>query len=303
MSATAGTPAARVVVVGPTSWNTNVLLDTLPEPRPHTVHARSARDTLGGTSAGKVLHLADLGIPVTCVTVLGDDDPAARIRTALTHPGVELLVEVVSGPSERHINLMTDRGERVSLYLSTPEPPPTPVPSAVATAIAAATDVVLDLAQRTVDLLSSDVPRQARARGTRTWTDLHDYDGSATFHRPFLAAADHVFLNADGLGDPLPFLHACVRSGARLAVCTLGADGAVAVDAGGREHRVAATPTEVVDTNGAGDAFLAGYLAAAVGGADVPEALKAATRQAVRALASVHLSPLLDDPSAGRSGA
>lgn len=287
-------PATRVVVVGPASWNTNVVLDTLPEPRPHTVRARSARDTLGGTSAGKVLHLADLGIPVTCVTVLGDDDPAARVRTALTHPGVELLVEVVSGPSERHINLVTDRGERVSLYLSVPERPRGPVPDAAAAAIATATDIVLDLAERTLDVLSSDSLRQARARGARTWTDLHDYDGQAAFHRPFLAAADHVFLNADGLGDPLPFLHDCVRSGAQLAVCTLGAEGAVAVDAGGREHRVPATPTEVVDANGAGDGFLAGYLAAAACGADVREALEAGTRQAVRALLSVHLSPLLD---------
>src|SRR5690606_22768559 len=81
----------------------------------------------------------------------------------------------------------------------------------------------------------------ARGTGVPIWTDLHDYDGVAEFHAPFLAAADYVFCNADRLADPLELLRSVVAHGAKVAVCTLGADGAVAVDADG-ELRVAAEP-------------------------------------------------------------
>ncbi len=50
--------------------------------------------------------------------------------------------------------------------------------------------------------------------------------------------------------------------GPRLAVATLGARGALALHAGGRRVRVEAPRVEVVDTVGAGDAFMAGLLSA-----------------------------------------
>jgi fructokinase len=60
-------------------------------------------------------------------------------------------------------------------------------------------------------------------------------------------------------------LEACAQHllslGARLAVVTLGPDGALAVS-GAQEARVASLPVEVVDTVGAGDAFGAGLLRA-----------------------------------------
>ncbi|WP_258567225.1 carbohydrate kinase family protein [Microbacterium sp. Se5.02b] len=153
----------------------------------------------------------------------------------------------------------------------------------------AAGAVVLDLAAEPLRLLPL-----ARATGTPVWVDVHDYDGEADYHRPFLEAADAVFCNADRLDDPVAFLRSRVAAGASLAVCTLGADGAVAVDGYGTVHRVPAVPVEVVDTNGAGDAFLAGVLDARLDGADVPAALEAGARTAASVLRSRHLHPLLD---------
>jgi sugar/nucleoside kinase (ribokinase family) len=155
--------------------------------------------------------------------------------------------------------------------------------------MADAAAIVLDLAAEPLRLIPA-----ARASGRPLWIDVHDYDGTAEFHRPFLAGADAVFCNADRLGDPLEFLRSQVARGASLAVCTLGAQGAVAVDGDGIEHRVAAVPTEVVDTNGAGDAFFAGVLAARLSGAPVPAALEAGARAASEVLRSRHLHPLLD---------
>ena len=53
---------------------------------------------------------------------------------------------------------------------------------------------------------------------------------------------------------------------------------------------------DVVDSNGAGDGFFAGFLAAHLDGADVAAALRAGAQQATRALGTVQLSPLLEQP-------
>ena len=61
---------AEVVVIGPASLNQIVRLDALPEQRPHTVTARAHHRALGGTSAGKTLHLASLGTRIASGTAL-----------------------------------------------------------------------------------------------------------------------------------------------------------------------------------------------------------------------------------------
>lgn len=283
---------AGVVVVGPASWNTIVRLDHLPDPRPQTLFARSSVRTLGGTSAGKALHLTDLGLPTTLVTAVGSDDESRQILAALARAeGLDVLALRTEGPSEQHLNLMTDGGERVSIYLSVPG---TPVPDGgavtarVEARLAGAAHIVLDLSQTGLDALPA-----ARASGATIWTDLHDYDGEAEFHRPFAEAASFVFLNDDGTPDHRALMRTLLEHGATTVVCTLGAAGAVALTRDGWTE-CAAEPAQVVDTNGAGDAFLAGFLAAHVRGADTAGCLRGGARQAVRALGTVHLSPLLD---------
>ncbi|WP_091225864.1 carbohydrate kinase family protein [Microbacterium sp. 3J1] len=283
---------ASVFIAGPASWNSIVVLDRLPEPVPHMQFAEGTWETVGGTSAGKALALTALGRENLLYAWRADDEAGDRVRRALEAAGVSVRWQRADA-TERHLNLMTRRGERVSLYLS--------MPSATASdradgdgdddlvaAMSGADAIVLDLAAEPLRLLPA-----AWATGRPIWVDVHDYDGEADFHRPFLDAADAVFCNADRLPDPEAFLRECIGRGAGLAVCTLGADGAVAVDADGVVHRVAAVPVEVVDTNGAGDAFFAGVLDARLAGLDVPEALTAGARSASIALGSTHLHPLL----------
>lgn len=289
----------RVVVIGPVSWNTIVRVPRLPEPRPHTLFADDSWSTLGGTSAGKALHLADLGVGVTVATVLGTDAEASLISGALGHPLVTVVAEEVAGASERHLNLMAG-GDRLSVYLSLPGTPAGPFPDRTRAAVEAAEHVVLDLSVRGRDA----IPLLGSGRAT-VWTDLHDYDGESEFHRPFRDAADVVFMSDDAVGDPRDLMARMVDEGKRLVVCTLGARGALALDHDGW-RRVDAEPATVVDTNGAGDAFLAGFLSetmAPVLGGGVPGALRAGARQAVRALGSRGLAPGADeDPVVSRRG-
>lgn len=282
--------APRTVVAGPATWNTMVRLDALPEPRPHTVFARGSVRTLGGTSAGKVLHLADRGVASTLVADVGTDPEGDLILAALEHaPGAEVLARRVAGPSEQHLNLMTDAGERLSIYLATPATAPGPDAAAVAR-VAAADHVVLDLSAVGLSLLPAAV-----ASGATLWTDLHDYDGVAEFHRPFAEACSHIFLNDDGADDHRALMSDLLGRGAETVVCTLGAKGAVALTAEGW-YECPAEPVDVVDTNGAGDAFFAGFFTAHLAGAGTADCLRAGARQATRALTTAHLTPLLDEP-------
>lgn len=279
---------ARVFIAGPATWNRIVVVDRLPEPVPHMQYAQDSWQSVGGTSAGKALSLVAAGVDASLYALAGDDEDGHRVRAALESAGVRVRWGT-SADTERHLNLMTPAGERVSLYLSGPSAQHGDVPADVRAAIADAEIIVLDLAGESVRLMPV-----AAQTGHPIWVDVHDYDGVQEFHRPFLAAADAVFCNADRLSDPVEFLRARVDAGASFAVCTLGAAGAVAVDAAGVVHEVPAVAVDVVDTNGAGDGFFAGVLAATLAGSPLPQALVAGAESAAVALRSRHLHPLLD---------
>lgn len=292
-----------VLVIGPTSENTIVELDALPSPVPHTVMARSTREAMGGTSAGKALHLTDLGVRTLLLTTRGDDALGGDLMDRLAGCGVDVRAVRTTGPSERHLNLMTPRGERLSIYLHGAGPvDPEGMRGARATArdaLGHARAVFLDLAE-----LSRALIPEVSAMGREVWVDAHDHDGVGGYALPFLEVADVVIINDDAVEDAESYLRAAIHRGARLAICTLGSRGAIAVGADGSFARADAPRVTVVDPNGAGDAFAAGVMgfalrhggAAALVGDALWEALEAGAAQAARAVTSPELSPLLEIP-------
>jgi sugar/nucleoside kinase (ribokinase family) len=278
--------ALNVFIAGPASWNTLVYLDRLPDSRPHMVRARSHTRRLGGTSAGKALNLATLGASVTLRTLVGTDPEASWIRQRLDRAGLEVIAETADGPSEQHLNLMTAVGERLSIYLDVPELGTELYAERTLAALDGCDLAVIDLAEHSRSLLD-----EARRRGKQVWCDIHDYNGTDSFHRDFIEAADVLFLNDDGLEDPLLFMQERVRAGASTVVCTHGAAGATAVTAAETVHVPAAPVIDIVDTNGAGDAFLAGYLVGRTAGCDVVSSLAAGHAQAALCLRAPELAP------------
>ncbi|WP_158373065.1 carbohydrate kinase family protein [Cellulosimicrobium cellulans] len=272
-----------VVVVGPASWNTLVRVDALPDARSQTLFASGHRDGLGGTSAGKAVTLAALDVDVRLRTVLGADALGDAVRAALDHPRIALdAVPARDGRTERHVNLMAADGGRVSVYLTLPSPG---VAAEAGAGLAGARAAVVDLAELSIPVLAA-----ARAAGVPVWCDVHDDDGVAEFQRPFADAADVLLVSEARLADPVAYLRARLAGGARLAVCTRGARGALALDAGGFWEVGAAPAGAVVDTNGAGDAFLAGLLAATLDGRGTAEALAWASAAGALAVATEALA-------------
>ncbi|WP_062212253.1 carbohydrate kinase family protein [Demequina oxidasica] len=279
----------RVVVVGPATWNHIILLDHLPYPSPHMQFAANHWWTVGGTSAGKALHLADLGVAQTLVAALGNDQGGDHVRDALARGGVHLVEMPSADVTESHVNLMNASGERVSLYVDAP-------PAAHEAGLDIARHAIQGAAAVVLDLASSAAVLAAAPEGidAEVWVDLHDWDGVSDFQVPFLHAADVVVASHERLGSIEDFLWRCIDNGAKLAIVTRGAAGAIGMDENGDIVRCAARPVKVVDTNGAGDAFVAGALAARLLGDPLLAVLEAGSRQAVRALSSRHLCASID---------
>lgn len=118
-----------------------------------------------------------------------------------------------------------------------------------------------------------DAVQIAKAAGTLVSFDLNfrsklwSADDAAAAYRRIIPLSDLVFAGDDeaaiavgGAPSPMILAERLVELGAGEAIVKLGHLGAVAL-AGGREYTRAAIPITPLDTVGAGDAFVAGYLA------------------------------------------
>ena len=276
----------RVAVLGGASWNRMIHVDRLPADRSATVHPTWHHDAIGGAGAGKALNLARLGVDVTLFAGLGDDEAGARVRDGLLASGVDLRVVVDPAGTPQHVNIMDGVGGRISFMLWNGSGDLGFGAATIAASMAESDVVLVDLAPWTPRVVES-----ARASGRPVWTDLHDFDGSSGWHEPFIDAAEVVFLSHDRLAEPSMLLRSLIERGKRLAVCTMGADGAIALDRDGRLHQVPAVPdVTVVDTNGAGDAFFAGVLFGVLDGVPLDRALRYGSVAAALAVASPELA-------------
>ena len=130
--------------------------------------------------------------------------------------------------------------------------------------------------------IEADLPRVRRA------ARFLSYDYSEHLGRPgkaeTLKLVDVAFLSCPGGGveECRALLDRCAAEGPSVIVVTRGDAGACAL-AAGNYHSCDVVPGPVVDTLGAGDAFIAGFLAAMAAGRDVPSCLDTARRHAALA--------------------
>lgn len=263
-----------IVIVGGASLDTIIHLDALPTGESQTLWPRESYKAVGSTGAGKALNLAALGHPVTLHTLLGRDTEGRHIRHMLERDNITLLPAYTDAPTEQHTNLMAPDGRRISLFTHPPVTPSNIDWQPIGEAIAHASCVV-------VNILAYAQPALAIAQQSATplWTDLHDYDGQDDYHAPFIEAADVLFLSSDRLSDYRSFMTSQIANGKTLVVCTHGSQGATLVSHTGEWIEQPALKVErVIDTNGAGDAFFSGFLAAYLQGAPLATCmLRAAT--------------------------
>ena len=250
----------------------------------------------GGSAANTAAWLAAEGVPVDLIACVGADDLGDRSLARLAATGVHLSVR-------RHAELSTGRcvvivdagGERTMLA----------DPGANA---ALSPDDIDTRGWTTGDhlhvsgySLMRPRARDAALAALSAARDLHiavSLDTSSaeplrvTGPEHFLSPCmpgDILFANVDeaavltGSSDPADAAAALAARGLT-AIVKAGAAGAYAAAGGHHWHVPAERVEEVLDTTGAGDAFAAGFLAAWPLNADMPDALRCATRLSARAI-------------------
>ena len=226
-------PAVRLTVVGSINLDLVARVERLPRPGETVTGATFAR-VPGGKGANQAVAAARLGADVSFVGCVGDDEFAAAALAELQRSGVRLdALKQVSGPTGVALITVDGDGEN---------------------AIVVAPGANLELLPADVDLPESDgvlcqqeIPIEtvehvaANAPGT--------FFLNAAPGRKRSPTADVTIVNRYEL-DALTH-----RDG--VIAVTLGAEGAILLEAGVEVARAVPPPVEAVDGTAAGDAFTA----------------------------------------------
>jgi 2-dehydro-3-deoxygluconokinase len=150
----------------------------------------------------------------------------------------------------------------------------TGITPALSDSAAGAVRTAVDLAVDAGVTVSFDVNHRA---------SLWSADAAVPVYRELAARSTVVFAGEDeaamlvGDGTPAELAERIAELGPSQTIIKLGADGCLAL-VDGVVHEVPAVPIQPVDTVGAGDAFVAGYLAELLAGAPVEQRLATAVR-------------------------
>ena len=220
---------------------------------------------LGGNASNTSFALARLNCAVQTLSLIGDDASGEFIVSRLRSAGADTAgIHKVPAPTSMALSLVNAKAERALLYLMGASgedfPEPFEIPSGGTHFHLAAVFRMRYLRRHAPAIL-----RMARECGMTTSADTQwDTEGEwMTVLRPSLPHLDLLFVNEDearlltGHAEPSLAAAALRDAGAPRTVVKLGADGCL-VDG---EH-VPGFVVDAVDATGAGDCFVAGFLAA-----------------------------------------
>ena len=264
-----------VYVIGGVGIDTIVRVPELPLPDEDSVAVPPIESYVGHTGHGVTLGCHRLGLRTGLADVIGDDPEGARILQLYGEIGLPLHVTTHPAGTRRAVNLVTPDGRRLSLYDGRLPAGVDLDPELWRPGIGAARHVhvsIMDFARHAL--------ADAVAAGVPTSTDLHDWDGHSDYHRDFAQGADIVFLSAGALTEPFAEVAARIFAGGRAqaVVAMSGADGSRLVVRGAEPQHLPAVQLPdrpAVDSNGAGDAYVAAFLATRLAGGSWSEAARA----------------------------
>jgi fructoselysine 6-kinase len=231
----------------------------------------------GGNAVNVAVLSRRLGAETAYLGCLGDDEGGAILEAALREEGVDLShVRRLAGPNAR-ARIAHDRGDRRFIG-SNPGVRGRYDLSAADFEYIATHDLVHTSCNSDLDAGLARIAAAARRMSydySEKWADEH-LDAT-------LAHVAIAFLSAPRLAveDCEALARRCAARGPSTVVVTRGTAGAVGL-ADGRVIRQVALTTQVVDTLGAGDGFIAGFLVARLDGAELPAALARGAEMAAR---------------------
>jgi fructoselysine 6-kinase len=231
----------------------------------------------GGNAVNVAVMTARLGATTAYLGCTGNDEGGELVRSALHAESVETMrVRVREGANARafigHVDgdrrfLRTEDGVRADYRWDDADFKYIADFDHVHSSIYSQLGAALPLVATSARSLSFDYSNR--------WS--HDYLAETLPHVAvaFLSASELTVIEVDEL------LRTCLDHGVRTVVVTRGSDGAVGAN---HVERFAqpALPAEVVDTLGAGDGFISGFLTAALAGVGLRESLLAGAEYAAQ---------------------
>lgn len=260
-------------------------------------HANSARVGFGGAESNVAIGVRRLGLPATWVGRVGDDGWGDRIRRELraedvtTRAVIDTEVATAVMTKERRTTLSTHivyhRRDNAGSRL-TPEDLPagviatagvvhlTGITPGLSQSACATVDRALELVEQSVVPVSFDVNHRAGVWGSRDPGPL--YREIAARAAVVFAGDDEArLLTGTDTADPFALLYELAALADGDVVLKRGEHGCLAlIDK--TEYEVPAVRVAVIDTVGAGDAFVAGYLAELLVNAEPDQRLQTAVR-------------------------
>jgi len=240
---------------------------------------------VGGNGANTARALAVLGTPVRLLGVVGNDAPADFILGALSQAGVDTSrIRRCKEPTAATVVVINSSGDRQFLHRlgssSYAFEEPTEFTAELCQDVShyhfASLFVLPHLRRHGPEMLN-----RARNAGLTTsldtnWDPLGKWMGTLS---PLLPYVDILFMNEDealmttGSGDPALAASVVLNRGVGTAVMKLGRRGCAVYTA---DEEILSPAFDVVtkDTTGAGDCFVAGFLAARQAGASWKEAAR-----------------------------
>ncbi|GAA4520679.1 sugar kinase [Brachybacterium paraconglomeratum] len=288
-TAALGAAGPRVVSVG----------ETMALMRTSTIgslaHLPTVDISLGGAESNLAIGLRRLGVPSAWVSRVGDDPLGTRVAREIRAEGVEAHCTVdperptglmiKSRPSAATTRVDYYRAGSAASALTPDDLPAGLIEQAEILHLSGITALISDSAHAT----NVAAVQRAVAAGVQVSLDVNYRSRLGSRERlgellgEILGHVDVLFGGPEELSiltpgiaessdsDPHALLRALEADG-RQVVVKLGADGGAAL-AGGTIHEAPGHRVDVVDTVGAGDAFVAGYLSAQLDGLDVPARL------------------------------
>jgi sugar/nucleoside kinase (ribokinase family) len=275
-----------VLVVGGAGVDTIVRVPELPLPvnpatggsgarHPDSIGVEPITEYVAHTGTGVALGCHALGLATTFVDYIGDDHAGELIRRRYAAVGLDFRWLTSPAGTRRAVNLVAPSGERLSLYDGRDTEDLRMPRSHYVSLLHKARHVhvsIMPFARFMLDdIADAGVPMS---------TDLHDWDGRNDYHREFAYRADLVFLSTASIGDRFAeVMRDILHNGrASLVVGTAGVAGAWLLtreaDDEPRLFPSVRSRWPTVDTNGAGDAFVTGFLAGRLGGRELDDCLR-----------------------------
>lgn len=243
----------NILVIGGVSFDTIVHLNRLPNGESQTMFG-SDYQTIGSTGAGKALNLTKLGVNTTLHATLADDDYGNKIRKYLQNRGVQAVYDT-DAFTERHVNLMDNEGNRISIFTASTTANPNIDWDRLEKLIISNDIIVLNIIPYTKKIIAL-----IKKHHKTIWTDLHDYEEGNSYYDDFIEVADCIFFSSDKIVNHRQLMEKWIKMGKKMVVVTHGKNGASVATKNEFLYEPIINTYQLVDSNGAGDAFFAGFL-------------------------------------------